>query len=125
MIDKKKILYIDDDQLNLTIFKLLFKSSYDIIVADNADLGLDILEKDRSIDLIITDMNMPGKNGLEFLEIANERFPYCHYFMLTGYEVTADIQSALDKKLMIKCFKKPLDKALISLAIKECESNSV
>ena len=58
-------------------------------------------------------MNMPSMNGLEFLEQANREFPTKNYFMLTGYEVTKEIQDSIDNRLMIKCFGKPLNKTEI------------
>jgi two-component system response regulator (stage 0 sporulation protein F) len=113
MVGNHKLLYIDDDAVNLTIFKIVFGNLYDVIITNNAENALEKLAFDDSIQLIITDMNMPSMNGLEFLEQANREFPTKNYFMLTGYEVTKEIQDSIDNRLMIKCFGKPLNKTEI------------
>ncbi len=47
--------------------------------------ALEIL-KDHSIDLIITDIRMPGMNGLELLEQVNDHYEHVHSIVLSGYD---------------------------------------
>jgi CheY-like chemotaxis protein len=67
MNEKKnfKILIIDDDELiRLTIGKVLKKLGYIVLEAENGNAGLVIYKKEQP-DLVITDMLMPDKEGLE------------------------------------------------------------
>ena len=64
----KRILAVDDsktmrDMLNFT----LLNAGYDVVLAEDGNDGLSKLG-DNSIDLIITDINMPGMNGIELIK---------------------------------------------------------
>ncbi len=62
-----KILVVEDDQdLNNLFCKTLNRNNYVTFSADNARTASEILEKEY-IDLIITDIMMPGENGFEFI----------------------------------------------------------
>ena len=87
------LLLVDDEVSILNTLKRLFISEgYKVHVASSGLDGLEMLEKQPSIDLIISDMRMPGMTGSEFLKIAAERFAETKRFLLTGY---ADINSAV------------------------------
>ncbi len=106
---KPKILYVDDEEINTLLFEINFKKKYTVTTASNGMEGLMVLEKNPHIDIVISDMKMPGLNGIEFLTKAKERFPLKKYFMLTGYELTSEIQQYIDEGLILKCFRKPFN----------------
>jgi len=63
-----KILVVEDDaSLNRLFCKTLVRNNYQAISAENAAAALDILEKEY-IDLIITDVMMPGMDGFAFIQ---------------------------------------------------------
>ncbi|MCM3783065.1 response regulator [Neobacillus mesonae] len=51
---------------------------------DSADAALQLLSK-HSIDILVTDIRMPGMSGLELIEIASEKWPGMRSILLTGY----------------------------------------
>lgn len=62
-----KILVVEDDTGLKNLFcKTLTRNNYQAFDAENAECALELLEKE-SIDLIITDIMMPGMNGFEFI----------------------------------------------------------
>jgi len=64
--DTKKILLVDDDGLVLSTFgKGLKDNGYAVVLADNGQEAVDIVSQDKSIDLAILDMRMPGLSGAE------------------------------------------------------------
>lgn len=86
------ILVVDDEQIVLdSIKKLLRKDDYEIISMLTAQDGLNRLEK-GDIDIVLTDLMMPGIDGLEFMKIAKKKFPHMPIIMITGY---ATINTAL------------------------------
>jgi two-component system, response regulator, stage 0 sporulation protein F len=101
------LLYVDDEPLNLTLFEINFQKKYTVKTALSGEKGLDILRSEPSIAVVITDMKMPGMNGIEFIRKAKENFPEIVFFILTGYEITEEITKALEEKLIYKYFKKP------------------
>ena len=63
----KKIIVIDDDQLNVKLVKSRLESSgYEVITASDGDEGLTKIQQERP-DLIILDIQMPKMNGYTFM----------------------------------------------------------
>lgn len=65
----KKILIVEDDELNRKLFQsILFEAGYDVLVAADGDEAIEIMRKETP-DLILLDIVMPKKSGLEVLKI--------------------------------------------------------
>lgn len=114
------VLYVDDEDINLFIFKQSFQDKYNIITANSGAEGLDRLEQYASdIIVVISDMRMPNMNGVEFISKARERFKNIAYYILTGFDYNDEIDAAIENKLINKFFTKPLDIEEIQAAITE------
>lgn len=73
----KTILYIEDNYNNARLVqRLLKKYPYTILIVSGAIEGLDILA-DTKIDLILLDINLPGIDGLAFMQYLKEDAAYC------------------------------------------------
>ena len=108
MIMKKiKILYVDDEEINLMLLKLNLRDKFDVITANTAAKGLELLFSDSEISIVISDMKMPNTSGLEFIEEAKNKYSDIKYFILTGLEITHEIETALNSGLIIDYLKKP------------------
>ena len=118
-MDKVKILYVDDEILNLQLFEINLEEQYHILIADNALKGYEILSEHKDIRIVFSDMKMPQTNGIEFIKIAKEKYPNIKYYILTGYGINAEIREALDTGLILKYFSKPFDMVEI---VKEIEN---
>ena len=106
---KKKILYVDDEPINLKIFEINFKDNYAVYTAEDGITGLSILTENPDILIIISDMKMPRMTGIEFIEKAKAKFPDKKFYILTGFDITDEIKAALECGLILKYFSKPLD----------------
>jgi len=104
-----KLLYVDDEQINLKLFEINFKNKYTVLSASNGLKGLDFLDEHQDIRVVISDMRMPFMDGLEFIKKAREKYPNKKFFILTGFDITEDIQEALETNLIIKYFRKPFN----------------
>ena len=72
--ERAKILIVDDDTMNRVVLSDLLCDEYDIIEAKDGDEALEILEKQaKEITLVLLDMIMPGRDGLEVLKTMNEK----------------------------------------------------
>lgn len=116
---KTKILYVDDEPINLQLFEINFAKNYEVFVANNGFQGLEILDKELGILVIISDMKMPEMNGIEFIKSAKEKHPDKKYYILTGYGMTTEIKEALNTGLILKYFNKPFNIKEIERSIKE------
>ena len=111
MNSKLKILYVDDEEINRVLFKHNFSKKYDVHSVSSGSSGLEALAKDPDITVVISDWKMPRMNGLEFIQQAKEKFPEKKYFMLSGMEITPEIETSLESGLIINYFCKPYDEA--------------
>jgi HD-like signal output (HDOD) protein len=100
----KKILIVDDEVQLLKVLKRVFmKMDYCIYLAENGYQALELLESE-SIDMIITDLRMPGMDGYELLTEVKRRYPDVIRIVLSGYA---------DEKMIYQLFKNNLTKMWI------------
>lgn len=114
-----EILYVDDEYLNLELFEYNLKNEFKIHIAANGIKALEILEQNKGIRVVISDMKMPFMSGVEFVRKAKSKSPHLICYILTGYGINKEIQEAQDSKLINQFFSKPLDFNKIKLAIKK------
>ena len=109
MIDKPKILYVDDEEINQVLLKINLSKTYDVITASNGPEGLEILNNIPEIKLVASDMKMPIMNGIEFIKKAKKIHTQLPFFLITGFDITPQIIEAMNSQLIIKHFKKPFN----------------
>jgi DNA-binding response OmpR family regulator len=81
---KARILLIDDDfRLLTTLGQLLVKEGYEVQNAENGEEGIQIQRKQPS-DLIITDLIMPGKEGIETIAELRKAQPSLKIIAMSG-----------------------------------------
>jgi two-component system, response regulator, stage 0 sporulation protein F len=117
MADLIKILYVDDEPINLMLFERIFAKKYHILTGESGFVGMEILANNPDIRIVISDMRMPHMDGLEFIQKAKESFPHIIFFILTGFGITETIMEALDVKLIDRYFQKPFQMDEINNAI--------
>lgn len=123
MMEKKTILYVDDESLNLLLFKMNFEKQYTVITCESGKEGLEVLRTNKDIKVVISDMKMPQMNGTEFIASAKELAAHLNYYILTGFEISDEIQHALDKGLIRRYFQKPFNVKEITQEIEEVTAN--
>lgn len=71
---KKKILIVDDSEMNREILISMLEDEYDIIEAEDGQQAVCIMtENHKDLSLLLLDMNMPVMNGYEVLRVMKER----------------------------------------------------
>ena len=96
------ILFIDDDYKILNSFKRSLSQEYSVYVADTPEKGLRLFEEKGPFSVLVSDMHMPGMNGVEVLSKAREIDADTSRVLLTGY---ADQQAAIDAVNKGRIFK--------------------
>lgn len=72
----RKILVIDDDlAIRVLLQAVLRRMKFDVELAEDGAAGLEKLQQQRGIDLILLDLMMPRLNGYEFIEEIGKRYP--------------------------------------------------
>ncbi len=114
---KKKILYVDDEYPNRITFQITYRSDLDVVLADSADQAMNILKESNDIEVVISDLRMPGKSGLDLVKEAKSKYPEIKFCLLTGFDMTPEIQEYLNDKTLHHYFRKPFDRSEILNAI--------
>ena len=84
----QKIIVVDDEKsICSNVEKILKKGNYEVVRAESADEALEKMAVD-SFSLLISDIVMPGKNGLELLKLVKEQWPLTKAVMMTAYAST-------------------------------------
>ena len=82
--DNIQVLVIDDEPgVRSVLTEALAANGYYVYLADG--VNVDEYFNARQYDLIITDLKMSGKDGLEVLALAQEKSPGAKVIMITGY----------------------------------------
>ncbi|WP_245457447.1 response regulator [Rhizobium leguminosarum] len=79
----------DDDSVRLLICEVLADLSYEAVEASNADAAIPIIASPRAIDLLISDVGLPGMNGRQLAEVARQHRPKLPVIFVTGYAQNA------------------------------------
>jgi DNA-binding NarL/FixJ family response regulator len=88
MTDKKiQILIADDHPIVRAGFKQVLSETPDMVVADEAGNGLEVLNlvRKKDYDIVLLDISMPGRNGLEILKDLKEEFSRLPVLILSIY----------------------------------------
>lgn len=118
------ILYVDDEDVNLFLFKANFKSKFNVITSISPIEALSELDAHHDdIIVVISDMRMPIMNGIEFIKKAKEKYDDIYYYILTGFDYNDEIEDALTNNVIQKFFTKPFNTEEIEQAVYEAVKN--
>jgi response regulator RpfG family c-di-GMP phosphodiesterase len=112
------LLCVDDEPNILSSLRRLFRAKgYRVLTAESASEGLHIMA-DEPIDLVISDMRMPGMDGAQFLEQVRNRWPDTIRMLLTGYSDIQSILDAINRGEIYRYITKPWDDNDILLLVR-------
>lgn len=100
-MQKTKILLVDDHAIVLDGLKSLLSKIENIeivAVANNGDEGLEQLQKTKA-DLVITDINMPGMDGMEFIKTIRNNFPPTKIIVLSLHDEPHFIRNIMKQRV--------------------------
>jgi response regulator RpfG family c-di-GMP phosphodiesterase len=116
-VKERNILVVDDEeQVRDSLTAVLGREGYRIHQADSGERGLQVL-KEQPIQLVISDHNMPGMNGVEFLKIIRERHPDVVRIMLTGDPDPQIIIRSINEGEVYRFIRKPWDNTLLRVTV--------
>jgi two-component system sensor histidine kinase/response regulator len=104
--EKPVVLYVDDSNVNLILFKETFKKDYEIIQTEYPKEALKILDE-REIQVIVSDQRMPEMTGTELLEIVAEKHPNIRRYLLTAFTDAETVIEAVNVGRVHGYIKKP------------------
>ncbi len=115
---KPIILVVDDDQNILAVLEARLSSiDYQVLTATGGEEALEML-KSKPVDLMITDVKMPGMGGMDLFSAAQEALPGLPVMFLTAYGTIPDAVKAL-KAGAIDYLTKPFNGRELILKVQE------
>ena len=107
-----KVLLVDDEYMITEGLKRLIPfEKWDIEVvatANHADDALDYV-REHPVDIVISDVNMPDKTGLEMIQEMKDLLPDAYYILLSGYQEFDYVKKAMNLSV-VDYLVKPVDK---------------
>lgn len=118
-----KILLVEDDEATLELLTLFLRRFYSVVACASGEGGLSALRSIPNIDIVITDLRMPGVSGYDVLRCASEYSRRegiaISTVVLTGHGTPADEQQA--RSLGVTNFqRKPIDLKQLRATIEFC-----
>lgn len=113
------ILVVEDDpDVRGYVVETLGGLGYDVLGAAGADEALHLLQCNKAVKLLLTDVVMPGKNGRKVAEEAVKLSPYLKVLYMTGYSRNAIVhQGRLDPG--VELIQKPLTSEQLATAVRK------
>ena len=119
---RPKILVVEDDTaIRGLIHMFLEKSGFESFTAISAEAAIDIL-KNQEIDIVLTDVQLPGINGLELTKIIKQNY-HSEVIIMTGYYLNYSIEEAMARgasDLIIKPIRMEDLLLRINVVLKNC-----
>lgn len=113
------ILYVDDEVINLELLQLTFMNEFRVVTAKSAREGLEKLEQEPDIRVIISDLKMPEMNGLDFIKVVKKKDPGKICMLLTGFMESEVMLEGFNKELIFRYLIKPWAKDELKETIRE------
>jgi len=110
-----KILYIDDEAINILNFKVLFNDRYKVFTSLSIDESIEVIEMEKP-DIIFCDQKMPEKKGTEFFnDLVESNGPGAEApkVIITGYIENQEINASLSSKIICAVVYKPIQEKQI------------
>jgi len=108
MTDRHTILVVDDEPSVVSNIRILLSPEHDVLGATSAEQGLELL-RHHDVHVIMTDQNMPGLSGVEFVAQARADYPDAVRLMFTGHADLHDVIDAINEGHVYRYVIKPWD----------------
>ncbi len=112
-----KVLFVDDDQAFLEMCARRFESSdYEVVASGSAEQALKMMA-DEAVDVVVSDMSMPGMNGTELLQAIHKQYPDVIRIIISGKFDMADTIDAINRGHVHRYIVKPFNDKDLKLTI--------
>jgi len=117
ILRREHILLVDDEKRILTSFKRAFSDDFDVEVVDSAVKALELIQKKGEYAMIISDVMMPGIDGIVFIEEVKKISNASIRIMLTGLVNENTVKLAREKGDIFEYIAKPVNHKILKKII--------
>jgi CheY-like chemotaxis protein/predicted regulator of Ras-like GTPase activity (Roadblock/LC7/MglB family) len=134
---KPHILVVDDEESMVFSIEDYLSSYADCLGATSYEEAISILEREKDISLVISDIRMPEKDGFDLLMWLRDNRPHVQVIMITAYGspsvrslakqrgAVMYLEKPLDLELLLQLVKQIIERKGFSLALKDIELTDV
>jgi DNA-binding NtrC family response regulator len=117
MARRSRLLVVDDKPNFLALFRRIARDEFDVLTASDAADALGILGQEQ-VDVIVSDVKMPGLGGLDLLMQVKTRYPDVEFILMTAFAHVPDAVKAM-KAGAFHYLTKPFDPDVALALIRE------
>ena len=119
-MEKSNIIIVDDEKNILSSLRRdLIDESYNVFFAGSGEDALNMLSE-KPFKVILSDVNMPGMDGFELLEIVKERYPDIISVIFSGLSDVQLILSIVNARQIERYLTKPWSISDVKLTLTQC-----
>lgn len=135
MITKANILIVDDEEkFRQLLARIISLEDFNVLQAGNINQGLKMIQQEKNIDVVLTDVKLPDGNSIEYLEKIKTLNPLCEIIVMTAFGTIHDGVKAMklgafdyftkgdDNDLIIPALNRAADKVKLQKRIFELEN---
>jgi DNA-binding NtrC family response regulator len=113
----------DDESIRETLCNFLKREKYEVFNASDGEEGLEKIKQTRP-DLVISDIRMPGMNGIDLMKAVKEFAPNTHFILMTAYDDMETTIQAIQKGAY-DYIEKPLEISKLKIIIERALNNKI
>lgn len=116
----KSILVVEDDPVvRMLTVEVLEELGYRVFEAEDAPQALAILEGDQRLDLLMTDIGLPGMSGRQLMTAAHQLRPHLPVLFASGYPADAALQDRDPAAPRVATITKPFTLELLRTTVRD------
>jgi DNA-binding NtrC family response regulator len=115
----QKVLFVDYEALLLEGIKRQLRREFDITIANGGDIALEVLATEGPFAVVVSDFNMPGMDGIVFLNAVYQHYPNTVLVMLTGRAELDIAVNALHNAHISRFLNKPCPKEILQETLQD------
>ena len=116
---KEKILFVDDEVHILDSFRVGLRKDYDVDTAMGPEVGLAKVRDSGPYSVVVSDLKMPGMDGIDFLIKVKEASPNTVRIMLTGHGDFDKAMDAVNRGHIFRFLQKPCPMDILKAALED------
>ncbi len=113
------VMLIDDEPHILAAYQRRLGKQFDIVTADSPKKALELIESHGPFAVVVSDLRMPGMDGVTLLKTIRDMSPETARIMLTGYGDLGSVVEAVNEGRIHKYLTKPTPAGVLAESIRE------
>jgi CheY-like chemotaxis protein len=112
------VLLVDDEQRVREVVRMMLeRAGHRVVEAESAEDAIEVFSTLKSVDLLVTDLQMPGMSGVELFDRLVERLPSLRVLFISGAASPADLNAIARKRAVL--LEKPFSAETLANRVRE------